>query len=802
MILTFPLPIKTILVSFLLLCNFHYANAQFNCGTDTYNRLQMQNKEFLQKMQQVTNSWVAFKRNGTTSRTAEDLYTLPVVFHIIHKNGAENIPDATVMEAFQRLNDAFANRASYDQGSGVDTKIQFCMARKDPDGNFTTGITRTYADLLTVNPFVNQDLLESLIKWDPDRYINIWVVAEVELAVEFKRCNYTDFDAAGYGGGGQVVAEASVLPAIIVHEMGHALGLAHTFNGWCVNNDCLTDGDQICDTPPEETITITGGCNAPENSCHTDAQSGFTSDQLDLKTNHMDYGNGGCQHDFTQGQKERMRFVIENFLPGLLTSDVCTNDCTQPAEAEFTFNASVEYSIGNTLTFTNTSSGATAYEWFVNDDPVATTTDLTYTFPGQGWYKISLLAKPSPDEVQCRNMQVNWIRVYCSIKSEALANKKKAIVGETVHFSSTIAQVVPLPDPITYEWYENGNLFGNTASFDHSFTTPGFKIFYLVTIQGGCRDTSMKKMIDIKELPDYKLNIDHLICDNIKDNRISFSVCNEGFIDMPAGVPVTFYATNPTIGIATIVGSVFYTDEVIGKFCCKDYEMELPAGYSAKYIYGVINDDHSIATPYDLATDFPVTSFLESKYTNNLDSLSLEKFTVTITPGEATTVIGSAVTLTGTSSHPATFTWKADHGTFSCTDCNTTSFTPARYTRVILKGVSAGGCVAYDTIIVKVLANGEVFIPSGFTPNNDGVNDHFYVLGGESVARIRSFQVFNRWGEKVFSRENIVPNIPHLGWDGKLKGNPSVPGVYVYWVTVEFVNGVEKRYKGTVSLIQ
>lgn len=797
-----PLSVKTILVSFLLFCNCHYAYTQFNCGADTYTGRLLEKKELLQKVLQVRNSWVAYKRNGISGRRAEDLYTLPVVFHIIHKNGPENIPDAVVLDAFQRLNDAFANRAFYDQGSGVDTKIQFCMAKKDPNGNFTTGITRTYADLLTVNPLVNQDLLESLIKWDPDRYINIWVVSEVELAVEFKRCNYSDFDAGGYGGGGQVVAEASLLPGIIVHEMGHALGLHHTFNGWCANNDCLIDGDQVCDTPPEETISITGGCNTPENSCHTDTESGFTTDQPDLKTNHMDYGNVACQHDFTQGQKERMRFMIETLHSGLLTSDVCTNDCSQPAEAEFTFNASIEYSIGNTLTFTNSSSGAASYEWFVNDNPVSTATDLVYTFPGQGWYKIGLLAKSSPDQVQCRNMQVNWIRVYCSIKSEATANKKKALVGEVVRFSSTIAQVVNLPAPVTYEWYENGTLFGNAASFDYRFTTAGIRIFYLVTIQGGCRDTSLKKMIDIKELPDYKLNINHLICDNKEDDKISFSVCNEGFIDMPPGVPVTFYATNPTTGAATVVGSVFYTDVVIGKFCCKDFEMELPAGYSGKNIFGVINDDHSIATPYSLATDFPVTSFLESKYINNLDSLSLEKFTVTITPGEATTVIGSAVTLTGTSSHPATFSWKADHGTFSCTNCSTTSFTPALYTRVILKGVTDGNCVAYDTIIVKVLANGEVFIPSGFTPNQDGMNDYFYVLGGESVARISSFQVFSRWGEKVFSRENIVPNIPYLGWDGKLKGSPSIPGVYVYLVTVEFVNGVQKRYKGTVTLIQ
>jgi gliding motility-associated-like protein len=802
--MTKPASIISLTVSLFLLFVFNpaYLTAQIACGSDVFRQFLRKDKTFAENERQMREKWVLYKRGNKHVRTTEDLYTLPVVFHIIHKNGPENVPDAEVMNAFQILNDAFANRGVFDQGSGVDTKIQFCMAKKDPDGNFTTGITRTYADFLKVNPVVNQNLLESLIKWDPARYINIWVVSEVDLAVEFKRCDYGDFDAAGYGGGGHIVAEARFLSAIIVHEMGHALGLDHTFSGWCVNNDCLTDGDQICDTPPEETITINGGCNDPENSCHTDAQSGFSSDQNDLKTNHMDYGNQSCQHDFTQGQKEKMRFMIETFYPGLLTADVCTNDCTQPAEAEFTFSTSPEYSIGTTVNFTNTSTGAQSYEWTVNNFFVSNNVNLSYTFPGQGWYKIELLAKPLPDEVKCRNKQVNWIRVYCSIKSQVQVDKKKAIVGETVHFSSILTQVVNLPEPVTYEWYQNGVLFGNAPSFDYNFTSPGIKIFYLVTIQGACRDTSLADMVDIKPLPDYTLNIDHIICTGTKNNKISFSVCNDGFFDMPAGVPVTFYNMNPTTGAASIVGAVFYTNDVIAKFCCKDYEFDLPAGYTGNYLFGVINDDHSIATPYNLATDFPVTNFPESKYTNNLDSLSLDKFKVTISPDAATAVIGSSITLNGSSSEPATLTWTADHGTFSCDSCIVTSFTPARYTRVILKGISEGNCVASDTIIVKVLANGDVFIPSAFTPNKDNLNDYFYVLAGESVTKISSFQVYNRWGEKVFSRENTLPNIPHLGWDGKLKGYPAIPGVYVYLITAEFVNGTQKQYKGTVVLIQ
>ncbi len=786
---------KAFFLFFFCTCSFHVSSAQtpFWLNGD---RIISSNDKL------VKEQWAAFKKNKNISRRQEDIYTLPVVFHIIHQNGPENVADAAVLDALQRLNDAFANRGIYDQGSGVDAKIQFCLAKKDPDGNYTNGINRVYADLVTIND-VRHPLLESLVKWDPGRYINIYLAAEVDIINDFYRCGYADQGANGYGGGGVVVMQAGAMQSIIVHEMGHALDLDHTFSGWCENNDCLLDGDGVCDTPPEETIYIKGGCTDPENSCYTDTQSGFTTDQNDLKTNHMDYGNQSCQHDFTAGQKERMRFYIETFHPGWITADVCTNDCASPAGSEFTFLTLPEYSIGRRIDLTNTSTGATGYEWSVNNSFASSSFNYSYVFPGQGWYKFNLLAKPTPDEVKCRNDQLNWIRVYCSTKAIIIRNKKKARVGEPIHFSCHITEVIPMPDPIQYEWYyDNGILFGTSASFDHAFTTAGIKTIYLVTIRGACRDTSLPDLVDIKELPDYTLNLNGLVCAANKSNTISFSVCSKGHFDTPAGLPITFYSSNPTTGPASVIGT-YYTNDVITQYCCKDFEFELPASYTGSFIFGVVNDDHSHSTPFNLATDFPVTTFHETVYTNNLDELLSGKFSVAIAPGDVSVLIGSSVALTAVPGEPtSSITWLADQGSFSCNTCINTSFTPIRYTRVIVKAISKGGCLATDTIIVKVLANGEVFIPSAFTPNDDKLNDYFYVLGGESITKISSFMVFNRWGERVCSRQNVLPNIPHAGWDGRLKGYPAIPDVYAYLITVQFKNGITKKYKGTITFIR
>lgn len=783
--------------------------AQTGCATDVYKRLLQNDAAFSVRNDQLNQQWAAFKRSSSSARALEDVYTLPVVFHIIHRGGAENIPDASILEALQVLNDGFANSAVFDQGSGVDTKIRFCLAKLDPDNGYTTGITRTYADLLTVNPELNDKLLKSLINWDPSRYINIWVVKDIDMQLQFDVCGAGALEVAGYSSlppshgsnADGIVAEADALASVIIHEMGHYLGLLHTFEGFCRNDDCLADGDMVCDTPPEQTLMGNGNCGPDENTCNTDVLSGFATDQPDLKTNFMDYGD--CAHDFTQGQKDRMRFMIENVRNSLLASTVCINDCTQPAEAEFEFTDK-DFIVGDIISFTNTSPQPQDYEWYVDNSLAGSAVNFNYTAI-QGWHKIKLLAKPVPDQVKCRNTQLTWIRVFCSLKTTIQADPEQPVVKQPVRFTSFSVPLRNLPDPVSYQWFADDVQFSNVKDAEHRFTTPGKKIVYLVTTQGGCRDTSDNILVDVKPLPDYTLKINHIVCEPSGSNKINFTICNNGSATLPAGIPVSFYNTNPVKTAAAVAGPVFYSTSAIARFCCADIEIELPAGadFPGNYLYGVINDDNSIATPYDLAVDFPVTEFEESNYTNNLDSVWVSIPTVKIVPGDTLeVVIGTSVSLTAVSSESVTLSWSADKGEFSCDTCTVTSFTPKEYTRVMLTATGEGDCVAMDTIIVKVLANQDVLIPSAFTPNNDSRNDIFYILGNASVKNISSFSIYNRWGEPVFVRKNTLPNIPSLGWNGMFKGKKASSGVYVYHVSVNFVDGKQRNYKGTVTLIR
>ncbi|MEO5930791.1 MAG: hypothetical protein ABIR47_12715, partial [Candidatus Kapaibacterium sp.] len=120
-------------------------------------------------------------RQGSISGGSGDetIYTIPVVFHIIHNNGPENLSDAAIFQAIRNLNDAFRNVGVYDSTTGVDTRIMFCLAQQDESGHYSTGINRVESPLTVDTVELRDQAVKSLSHWNPDTYLNIWVVKEI-----------------------------------------------------------------------------------------------------------------------------------------------------------------------------------------------------------------------------------------------------------------------------------------------------------------------------------------------------------------------------------------------------------------------------------------------------------------------------------------------------------------------------------------------------------------------------------------------------------------------------------------------
>jgi len=112
------------------------------------------------------------------------------------------------------------------------------------------------------------------------------------------------------------------------------------------------------------------------------------------------------------------------------------------------------------------------------------------------------------------------------------------------------------------------------------------------------------------------------------------------------------------------------------------------------------------------------------------------------------------------------------------------------------------GCVARDVLEVMVDRSVPLFVPNAFSPNDDGANDFFFPFPGPQVQLVKSFVVFNRWGEPMHQVQNVQPNDPATGWDGLYRGKEMDSGVYVYHIVVELVDGTEAEDSGDVVLLR
>ena len=309
-----------------------YGQNSFFCGSDEHREeLLKNNTNYSQgyyKSLDKIDKWIAENQyNGQSWQKAN--YSLPVVIHIIAPPGTlvgsgNNIAYSDVLKGLENLNAVFANKGVYETPDGVDTGIEFCLAKRTPDGKPFDGITRHYdsvvGDTDPCDPgtnMLNDGIVKSFEPWDCCQYINIWLVTDLYDGNSCSLLGYATLPSGNCAGQGIVQESAYWVSQdgalVTAHEMGHYLGLYHTFEGGCINSNCNFDGDRVCDTPPDDAQFAP--CDA--NTCSTDSP-----DLQDDNTNIMDYSNCKPIH-FTQGQTDRMKGTLETTRSCILDSEAC-----------------------------------------------------------------------------------------------------------------------------------------------------------------------------------------------------------------------------------------------------------------------------------------------------------------------------------------------------------------------------------------------------------------------------------------------------------------------------------------------
>lgn len=261
----------------------------------------------------------------------ESVVTIPIVVHIVYKNATENISDAQIQTQIDALNKDFRNLNADKLASShpfyplaSDVQIEFCLANIDPDGNTTTGITRTAT---TVSSFSDDDKVKFATyggrnAWDSKQYLNIWVCNLGALVLGYATTpeflsTATNIDGVvisynAFGTTGTATAPYNK-GRTATHEIGHWLGLEHI---WGDDLDC-SGTDHIDDTPNQKIATTTCPSSEITDDCSP------TSPGI-MYQNYMDYTDDACMVMFTNGQTERMRAALDLYRADLINSSKCS----------------------------------------------------------------------------------------------------------------------------------------------------------------------------------------------------------------------------------------------------------------------------------------------------------------------------------------------------------------------------------------------------------------------------------------------------------------------------------------------
>jgi gliding motility-associated-like protein len=168
---------------------------------------------------------------------------------------------------------------------------------------------------------------------------------------------------------------------------------------------------------------------------------------------------------------------------------------------------------------------------------------------------------------------------------------------------------------------------------------------------------------------------------------------------------------------------------------------------------------------------------------------------VTVLPSNPTIDLGGSIQLSANGAN--NYTW-SNGTTLSCVSCPNPTANPIATTTYTVTGTNANGCVNAASVTVIVVGEcNEVFIPTRFSPNENGptVNNEFRVFG--NCIQSMKISIYDRWGERVFESDNQAQT-----WDGSFKGKPLNSGSYVYTFSATLLNGAQVNTSGSIEIIR
>ena len=395
-----------------------------------------------------------------------------------------------------------------------------------------------------------------------------------------------------------------------------------------------------------------------------------------------------------------------------------------------------------TLTFTDTSKGAfstiTSHTWIFHDGVVSTQNNPSHYYPGLGTYDITLIHTTSTGCVDTLDTSVTFYPI-------PIIDAGK----DTTICAGDFAVLQP-SGGTSYTWSPAGTL--SCAACTNPQASPASSTLYTVTGTDahGCSNTDTVRV-------------------NTKTNTTVVAgaggeICEGASIQLQAS-GATQYNWTPSAGLS----NSHAPDPFASPDTTTQYMLIAREGScipDTAYVNVVVNPrPHVNAGP------------------------------------DQTMIAGNSVQLNAQGNQIVQYAWRPSES-LSCDNCQDPEASPKNTTTYTVVAYTDKGCSDSDRVIVYVICQqSQVYIPNTFTPNGDGQNDRFYPRG-RGIRTIKSFKIYDRWGEVIFDRSNIDVNDQNQGWDGTFKGVELSPDVYVYTIDGICDTGEEFSWQADISLIR
>ena len=469
------------------------------------------------------------------------------------------------------------------------------------------------------------------------------------------------------------------------------------------------------------------------------------------------------------------------------------------------------------------------YHWsFGTGNPAdtANTPTTSFDFNNPGAYPVTIQVASIPG---CTASASDTMVIRASARP-SIQGPAVACAGDSLLYTATASVVGGLPDTahVVYQWNFGNQDTSSAVQPPKQAYKPGQDTIQLVMEYNGCYDTAAVPLTvypyPVLDLTPHKKTI----CDgdsvqlSVNPGPIytwtpSVGLTSDTSSSPKAGpaLPVTYYVTGVSNGCSAtdsaVIGVILRVQLKIpaDTFVCIGNSVELSAygadlyQWSPTEFLSDISGGHALATP-GVTTTYTVVGqdSLHCFADTNRIVVEVDSLPTISLPPVVVTPAGVGVTLTPiVSSDVTAYRWSPPTG-LSCTDCADPVAIPADPTTYTVIVSTDHGCFASASVSFSLTCREDaVSVPSAFTPNHDGHNDIFYPLG-KGIKTINNFEVFDRWGRPVYSRQNIPINAESYGWDGTTNGREMPPDAYVYILELTCETGERFMLKGTVVLIR